>query len=75
MLIKLHTGVQVGDFIRRAGHRANDDGRWRKVIDITGPRADVLVTIDRNGHQREFAWRQNRRWKVWEPGDPREDGK
>lgn len=73
-LIKLHTGVQTGDFIRRYGHNISADQKWWKVLDITGPRKDRLVVVDRHGYKREFPWTQGRKYKVWEPGDPRTDG-
>lgn len=73
-MLKMHTGVVIGDFIKPTGHNVSDRQKWWKVIDITGPRKDRLVTVDRHGYQREFAWTQGRKWKVWQPGDDREDG-
>lgn len=75
MIVKMHAGVIVGDYIRGHGYRMeNSPGLafvWRKVIEVRG---DTLVTEDRRGYRREFSHRQGRKWKVWTPGDPREDG-
>lgn len=74
MIVKLHTGVHVGDYIRRHGHNVNDSAqKWWKVLDRTGPRNDTLVVVDRRGYQREFYWIQGRKYKVWEPGDDPRD--
>lgn len=69
MMIKVHSGIRVGDFIKAHGHRTNE-GPWRKVIRING---DTLVTVNRHGYRREFTWTQGRKWKVWQPGDPQQD--
>lgn len=74
MIVKLHTGVQVGDYIRPTGHNVSPNQKWWKVIDRTGPRNDTLAVVDRNGYHREFYWSQGRKYKVWQPGDQREDG-
>lgn len=76
MIIKLHNGVQVGDFIRRHGHNCHRSPNtafvWRKVIERTDD--DTIVTVDRNGTRREFTYQRWSKFKVWQPGDPREDG-
>lgn len=74
MIIKLHTGVKIGDFIRQSGHNVRPEQKWWKVLDITGLRNDTLQVIDRHGYRREFFWTQGRKYKVWQPGDPRKDG-
>ena len=74
MIKKLHTGVEIGDFIRPVGHNVSGAQKWWKVIDITGPRKDRLHAVDRHGYTREFAWSQGRKWGVWQSGDSREDG-
>lgn len=74
MIVKLHTGVAVGDYIRRHGHNVSDDQKWWRVIDRDGPRQDTLVVVDRHGYRREFYWTQGRKYKVWQPGDSRDDG-
>lgn len=71
MIVKLHTGVQDGDYIRPHGHRVKDIQKWWKVLAHEG---DTLKVVDRHGYRRDFAWTQGRKYKVWEPGDPRQDG-
>ena len=77
-LIKTYSQVREGDYVR--GHaypRPNPSLAqvWRKVVSI-GP--DAIVTVDRYGTERVFKWdtvkHRGRRFKVWQPGDPREDG-
>jgi hypothetical protein len=74
MIVKLHNGVQVGDFIRSANRNAGISRArvWRKVIERTPD--DVLITVDRHGTRREFTYQAWNKWKTWEPGDPRDDG-
>lgn len=74
MMLKLHTGVAIGDFIKRTGHNTPTAQKWWKVIGITGPRRDVLIVVDRHGYRREFVWTQGRKYQVWQPGDDRSDG-
>ena len=74
MIVKLHTGVGVGDYIRCHGHHVSDTAqKWWKVLDIVGRRKDTLVVVDRHGYRREFYWTQGRKYKVWEPGDDPRD--
>ncbi len=71
MLVKLHAGIRVGNYIRPHGHNVTTDQKWWKVVDIDG---DTLHTVDRHGTRRDFGHRPGRKWKTWEPGDPRADG-
>ena len=71
---KLHAGIKVGDFIRGPwGYRMNPTAAqvWFKVEDIDG---DTLKLINRMGYRKDGYYAQGRKWMVWEPGDPREDG-
>lgn len=72
-VIKLHSAIQTGEFIRPYGHKVPPNQKLWKVLEITGPRKDVLVVVDRHGYQREFTWKAGRKYKVWEPGDPTTD--
>lgn len=71
MMVKAHASVVVGDFIRPHGHNVSPNQKWWKVLAVDG---DTLKTVDRHGYARNFTWRQGRKWKTWEPGDPRADG-
>jgi hypothetical protein len=73
MIVKLHTGIEVGEYIQPTGHNVKVNQKWWKVIDRDGPRADTLIVVDRHGYRREFYWTQGRKYKVWQPGDPRND--
>lgn len=77
MIVKMFTGVQEGDFVRGHGHRINPNWSqvWWKVTEVA---PDKLTMINRHGREREVTYDQARqrglRFKVWEPGDSREDG-
>ena len=66
MMIKVHSGIRVGDFIKAHGHRTNE-GPWRKVIRING---DTLVTVNRHGYRGVFTCTPGVMGTVWPPGDP-----
>jgi hypothetical protein len=76
-LIKTYSQVAVGDYVRGHMHNVNPSLAqvWRKVTEISGER---IVTVDRNGRERVFKWdtvkHMGLRFKVYQPGDPREDG-
>ncbi len=77
MIVKVFSGVQVGDYVRGHAYRMNPNLAqvWRKVISVT---RDEIVTVDRHGRERIFTFdgcrQRGMRFKVWQPGDPREDG-
>lgn len=77
MIVKVFSGVQLGDFVRGHGHRINPNWShvWWKVTEV---KQDKLTMVNRHGRQREVTFDSARqrglRFKVWEPGDPREDG-
>lgn len=77
MIVKMFTGVQEGDYIRGHAHRINPELAqvWRKVTSVT---RDTITTVTRDGRVRTFTHdgcrQRGMRFKVWQPGDPREDG-
>ncbi len=77
MIIKVFSGVREGDFVRGHMHRANPNLAqvWRKVIKVD---RDAITTVTRHGTERVFKFdtcrQMGMRFKVWQPGDPREDG-
>jgi hypothetical protein len=71
MIVKLHAGVQQGDYIRPWGHNVSPQQKWWKVI---GVKDGVLHAVDRHGYRRDFIHRPGRKWATWEPGDSRQDG-
>jgi hypothetical protein len=77
MIVKVFSGVQLGDFVRGHGQRMNPNWTqvWWKVTEVE---RDKLTMINRHGRVREVTFEQARfkglRFKVWQPGDPREDG-
>lgn len=77
MIVKVFSGVREGDFVRGHGHRMGPSLTqvWRKVTLVE---RDRIVTVNRHGRERVFTFDQCRqmglRFKVWQPGDPREDG-
>lgn len=77
MIVKVFSGVRLGDFVRGHGQRVNPDWPqvWWKVTEV---QRDKLTMINRHGRVREVTFDHTRqrglRFKVWEPGDPREDG-
>ncbi len=77
MIVKVFSGVQLGDYVRGHGHRLNPNLTqvWWKIIDV---KRDTLTAVNRHGRERKFTFEQCRyvgiRFKVWQPGDPREDG-
>lgn len=75
-IVKMHNGVRIGDYVRVHHHNVHRSPNvafvWRKVIERTAD--DTLITVNRHGTRREFTYKAWSRFKVWEPGDPREDG-
>lgn len=77
MIVKTFTQLNDGDFVRYHAYRANPSYAhvWRKVRRID---RDTIELTDRRGSRREVTWDRCKaggiRFKVWEPGDPREDG-
>lgn len=77
MIVKTYSQVREGDYVRLHGHNVNPSAGqiWRKVTETTGQQ---ITTVDRHGTERVFSWdsinQGRRRFKVWTPGDPREDG-
>lgn len=77
MIVKVFSGVQVGDFVRGHGHCLNPNLTqvWWKVTEVT---RDEITAVNRHGRVRRLTFDQCRqigiRFKVWQPGDPREDG-
>jgi len=77
MIIKVFSGVQEGDFVR--GHMRNVNPNWSQVWwKVTQVEKDKLTMINRHGRIREVKFEtarfQGLRFKVWQPGDPRQDG-
>lgn len=77
MIIKVFSGVLAGDFVRGHGRRVNPN--WSQVWwKVTSVERDKLTMVNRTGRTREvtfdYARQRGLRFKVWEPGDPREDG-
>ncbi len=77
MIVKVFSGVQVGDFVRGHGQRLNPNLAqvWWKVTSVE---KDEITTVNRHGRVRKFTFdgcrQRGLRFKVWQPGDPREDG-
>lgn len=77
MIVKVFSGVRLGDFVRGHGQRVNPSWSqvWWKVTEV---QQDKLTMINRHGRVREVTFDYTRqrglRFKVWQPGDPSEDG-
>lgn len=77
MIVKMFSGVKLDDYVRGHGHRVNPN--WAQVWwKVTAVERDKLTLVNRHGRVREITFDNARqrglRFKVWEPGDPREDG-
>jgi hypothetical protein len=76
-VIKTYSQIQIGDYVRGHAHRINPSlaQTWRRV---TAKDGDRIVTVDRHGTERVLTWdfvkHRGLRFKVWQAGDPREDG-